>query len=248
MESLQLAGRAALVTGSTQGIGHGIASSLAEAGANLVYHGLQAADMGGAPCIALDLLQPGAPAELVEKSFEAAPGLDILVCNAGGFFDVPFLEMEPEKWDRTYALNVRAPYFIVQAFARRLVQEKRGGSVILISSTNGSMAEPDSTAYDSSKGALVMLTRTLALNLAAYNIRVNGLAPGLIRTPLTETWLGRETAMRLHYEKNIPLGRVGLPRDLGGAAVLLASSASDYITGQTITVDGGLTVSQIGPL
>lgn len=217
-------------------------------GASVAYHGLQAAPEVGSVCLPLDLAQPAAPQLLVERALAVLPNLNILVCNAGGFFDAPFMEMTPAAFDKTFTLNVRAPYFLAQAFARHLVQHKRPGSIVLVASTNGLQAEPDSTAYDTSKGALIMLTRTLAISLAQYNIRVNCLAPGLIRTPLTERWLDSEVEMREHYEKNIPLHRVGLPRDCAGAAVFLASEASAYITGQTIVVDGGLTSSQIGPL
>ena len=248
MKPLALAGRAALVTGSTQGIGQAIAASLGEAGARVIYHGLEATDDINSLCLAMDLAGPDAPERLMNHAFFHAPDLDILVCNAAGFFDVPFLEMTPAAWERTYALNVRAPYFLVQAFARHLVEEKRGGAVVIVSSTNGLQAETDSTAYDSSKGALMALTRSLAVDLAAHSIRVNCLAPGLISTPLTQRWLDSDAAKRTHYEKNIPLGRVGLPHDCGGAVAFLVSDAAAYITGQIIIVDGGLTASQIGPV
>jgi NAD(P)-dependent dehydrogenase (short-subunit alcohol dehydrogenase family) len=244
---IDLSGRAALVTGSTQGIGRAIAEALREHGARVVYHGMEA-NVELKPCLAMDLLQPESPTLLMEQAFAIAPELDIVVCNAGGFFDAPFLEMTPERWEKTFALNVYAAYFLVQSFARRLVAEQRGGSVILVSSTNGLQGEANSTAYDSSKGALVMMTRTLAVNLAEYSIRVNCLAPGLIRTPLTEKWLDAKADKRAHYEKNIPLGRIGLAEDCAGAAAFLASDAATYITGQVMVIDGGLTASQIGPL
>lgn len=248
MQSTPLAERAALVTGSTQGIGQAIAQAMGEAGARVVYHGLDVVAGLDSPCLTMDLTQPDAPERLMEEAFALASELDILVCNAGGFFDLPFLEMTFERWEKTQALNVRAPYFLTQAFARRLAQGKRGGSIIIVSSTNGLQAEADSTAYDISKGALVMMTRTLALNLASYNIRVNCLAPGLIRTPLTTKWLDKNTEKRAHYEKNIPMGRIGIASDCAGAAIFLASDAATYITGQVIAIDGGLTASQIGPL
>ena len=146
-------------------------------------------------------------------------------------------------------LNVRATYFLVQAFARELVARQRPGAVVIVSSTNGFQAEDDSTAYDTSKGALVMMTRTLAQSLAPHGIRVNGLAPGLIHTPLTDSWLGgKKPETRRHYEKKILLGRVGEAEDCAGTAVFLLSAASSYVTGQVLVVDGGLTVGQIGKL
>ncbi|MFI5356995.1 MAG: SDR family NAD(P)-dependent oxidoreductase [Opitutales bacterium] len=247
MNAFSLANRAALVTGSSKGIGLGIAQGLHEAGATVVYHGNTARPPSipaGGSFVAGNLLEPGTPARLVAAALAAQPGLDLLVANAGSFFDRPFLEMDAETWDRTMNLNVRATYFLCQAFARELIARKRPGAMVLISSTNGFQSEEDSTAYDSSKGALVMMTRSLAQALAPHGIRVNGIAPGLIRTPLTSA-LGF-SAKASHYEKKTLLGRLGEPEDCAGAAVFLLSPASAYIVGQIVVVDGGLTVGQIG--
>jgi len=250
MKAFSLAPSAALVTGSTQGIGHGIALGLQEAGASVVYHGLGSRPPSlpdDAAFVSGDLLVPETPVALVSAAFAANPALDLLVCNAGSFFDLPFLDMAAEQWDRTMNLNVRATYFVVQAFARALVARQRRGSVVIISSTNGFQSEPDSTAYDTAKGALVMMTRSLAHSLAPHGIRVNGLAPGLIHTPLTAGWLsGKQPELRRLYEKKILLGRIGEPADCAGAAVFLLSPAASYITGQVLVVDGGLTVGQVG--
>ena len=243
-----LNGRSALVTGSTQGIGRAIADALGHSGARVIYHGKEGEPEVGSLCLPLDLTQPAAPQLLMERALKIAPDLSILVCNAGGFFDAPFLEMTTGAFDKTFDLNVRAPFFLAQAFARHLVQRKRGGSIILVSSTNGLQSEPDSNAYDASKGALLSLARSLTVSLAPFEIRVNCLAPGLIRTPLTQRWIDSNVPLRAHYEKNIPLGRIGTPPDCGGAAVFLASDDARYITGQTLVVDGGLTASQIGSL
>jgi NAD(P)-dependent dehydrogenase (short-subunit alcohol dehydrogenase family) len=247
MSLFDLSGHAALVTGSSRGIGRGIADGLHEAGANVIYQSFSKPAEGlpeGAVCLQSDLSQPDAPFELINQAFEQAPNLDTLVCNAGSFYDTTFLDMTSERWAQTMDLNVRAPYFLIQSFTKRLVEEKRAGSVIIIGSTNGFQAEYESTAYDTSKGALVMMTRSLALNLADYGIRVNSIAPGLIRTPLT-SWLDNDHATRTHYEKNIPLHRIGNLEDCAGAAVFLSSAAASYITGHVIVVDGGLTLSQI---
>jgi NAD(P)-dependent dehydrogenase (short-subunit alcohol dehydrogenase family) len=252
MSSFSLIHHAALVTGSSQGIGFAIASDLREAGARVVFHGLPVRGdhiPDESPYVSADLMQPDGPARLVTAAFGALPQLDTLVCNAGSFFDVPFLEMSRERWDRTVQLNITATYFVAQEFAKRLVSEKRGGSIVITTSTNGFQAEADSTAYDTSKGALVMLIRSLAVSLAPHGIRVNGLAPGLIKTPLNAQWLeSRDNGLVAHYEKKILLGRIGKPEDCTGAVTFLCSPAASYITGEIITVDGGLTTVQIGKL
>jgi NAD(P)-dependent dehydrogenase (short-subunit alcohol dehydrogenase family) len=183
----------------------------------------------------------------VARAFELQPDLDILICNAGSFCDLPLLEMTRERWDKTMRLNLASTFFTAQAFAKRLVAARRAGSIVITSSTNGFQAEADSCAYDASKGALVMLTKSLAVSLADHDIRVNGIAPGLIKTPLTSVWMeGRNRDLIEHYEKKILLRRVGLPEDVASAAVFLCSEAAGYITGEVLVIDGGLTVGQIG--
>lgn len=249
MKTFSLQGRAALVSGSSKGIGLAIGLGLREAGAKVVFHGTSPRPSQIPPDSAYttaDLFERSAPPDLLRAALEVTPGLDLLVCNAGSFFDVPFLEMTRELWDKTLRLNLTSAYFLVQEFAKHLVAQGRGGAVVIVSSTNGFFAEADSTAYDTSKGALIMLTKSLALSLAEHRIRVNGLAPGLIRTPLTARWLDAREDLKTHYEKKILLGRVGVPEDCAGAAVFLCSPAANYITGHILTVDGGITTGQIG--
>ena len=249
MPPFSLADQTVLVTGSSQGIGYALARAAHDAGAFVVFHGKEPTPPE-LPARALylsgDLLAPDGAATLVARAFAARPELSLLVCNAGSFFDVGFLAMTPALFQRTMDLNVRANYFLAQGFARELQARGRGGAMVLTSSTNGFQPEEDSTAYDTSKGAIVMLTRTLAQSLAPQGIRVNGLAPGLIKTPLTAGLLN--TAKVAHYEKKIVLGRLGEPADCAGAVVFLLSPAASYITGQIIVVDGGLTLGQIGRL
>src|SRR5688572_30064535 len=144
--SFSLAGHAALVTGSSRNIGLAIARELESAGARVVYHGMETAPPegpAGADYLSLDLLAQGAPHHLIEQAFARQPDLDLLVCNAGGYFDVPFLEMDEARWDRTMRLNVQAAYFVAQAFARELVARGRAGAIVLTCSTNGFQPEDD---------------------------------------------------------------------------------------------------------
>ncbi|MBE7497598.1 MAG: SDR family oxidoreductase [Verrucomicrobiaceae bacterium] len=247
MKAFSLDGHAALVTGSSQGIGLAMGNALQEAGARVVFHGLQTSVEGLTSYVQADLMQNDGPQRLVDAAFQLEPSLDTLVCNAGSFFDLPFLEMTRERWDKTMQLNLASAFFTAQAFAKCLVAEKRGGSIVITSSTNGFQGEMDSCAYDASKGALVMLTKSLAVSLADHGIRVNGIAPGLIKTPLTAQWMeSKDRSVLDHYEKKILLRRVGAPEDVAGAVTFLCSEAASYITGEIIVIDGGLTSCQIG--
>jgi NAD(P)-dependent dehydrogenase (short-subunit alcohol dehydrogenase family) len=249
MSDFSLRGHAALITGSSRGIGAGIARAFAAAGAEMVLHGLDESPSDSAlrsyPYLREDLLADGGTDQLLKDSFAANPGLDLLVCNVGSYFDAPFLEMTGELWDKTMRLNVESAYFLAQGFAKRLVSLRRPGAIVITSSTNGFQPEFDSTAYDTSKGALVMMTRSMALSLAEHGIRVNGLAPGFIETPMTSQSLSRVGGLKAALEMKIALGRIGQPSDCGGAVVFLCSAAASYITGQILVVDGGLTLGQL---
>ena len=207
MNPFSLANQTVLVTGSSQGIGLAIARAAHAAGAEVIFHGKDAAAPALPPerarYLAGDLLEADGANQLIVRAFAARPELSLLVCNAGSFFDVPFLEMTPALFQRTMDLNVKANYFAAQAFAREMQQRRRSGAIVLTSSTNGFQPEDDSTAYDTSKGAVVMLTRTLAQSLTAKGIRVNGLAPGLIKTPLT---FALSADRQEHYKKKILMG------------------------------------------
>lgn len=223
-----------------------MADGLAAAGAKVIRHGLSIPEGQPGPVIAVDLMQPGSEEELVAQAFAMDPGLDLLVCNAGIYIDVPYLEMDRERWAKTIRVNLEAPYFIIQAFARRLVAARRSGAVVLTSSTNAFQAEDVSSAYDISKGGIATMTKSLAVSLAKHGIRVNSVAPGLIRVPRIDHFLTPENVA--HYQRKILAGRIGMPEDCAGACAFLCSDAAAYITGETIVVDGGLTTQQIGTL
>lgn len=252
-----LAGRRALVTGSTQGVGRAIAISLAAAGADVLIHGRCREDGGDdvrQDCLAQgvranviygDLAGPtaAAVAQLASAADQALPDIDTLVSNAGTYADVPFLELTVDSFERTMRLNVASHFFLIQAFARKWIATGVRGRVLLIGSINGRLAEPVHAAYDTSKGAIEMMVKTLCVELAPYGIRVNGLAPGLFVTPLTQPALADPTVMswmKLHT----PNGQVPEPSVAGEAAAFLLSDAAQHIHGHMLMVDGGMSIWQ----
>jgi NAD(P)-dependent dehydrogenase (short-subunit alcohol dehydrogenase family) len=241
-----------LVTGSTQGIGFAIAEAFARQGARLVINShlpdTEAQRRLGAltEChfVQADLSTVTGARGLVEAAHQRLGRLDTLVNNAGTFADVDFEALEESQFDRTFDLNVKGYLFASQAFVRRLEPGQHGASIICIGSTNSLAAEKNSVVYDASKGAILMLIRSLAVTLAERGVRVNGLGPGIIETSLTAAGLGRP-GVRATLERQIPMGRLGAPEDIGGAAVFLASPEAHYITGQMLYVDGGILANQM---
>ncbi len=250
--TFSLKSHTALITGSSKGIGLAIARAFESAEADVLYHGRQPDSapegISTEQFIAADLMSTEGPISLIEEAFKRRPALDTLVANAGSFFDRPLLEMELADWRKTMQLNVDAVFLACQAFAKHLIKSERKGSIIIISSTNAFQSEDNSVAYDTSKGALKMLTRSMAHSLAPYGIRVNGVAPGLIQTPLTAPGFERNPEKRAHYERKILLKRIGAPEECAGPCAFLASDAAAYVTGHILVVDGGLTVGQIGDM
>lgn len=254
---LQLSGRQAFVTGSTQGIGLEIAAALSRAGAGVVLHGLaldtaavaatvRCGSVGRrAPLIPGNLADPmpEGPIGIAEAALKLNPAIDTLVCNAGTFIDVPFLEMSYETFDKTLKLNVYSQYVLVQYFARHWVSRGVRGRILMTGSINGRLSEPVHVAYDTSKGAIDAMVRSLCVSLAPLGIRVNGMAPGLFRTPLTDPAL-RDDRIRRWMELHTPNGVVPGAEVCGGTAVFLLSDAAEHIHGQMILVDGGMSAWQ----
>jgi NAD(P)-dependent dehydrogenase (short-subunit alcohol dehydrogenase family) len=254
---IHLRGRAALITGSTKGVGRSIAEAFARAGANVVLHGRALNDDaqaalaacracgGAAEFITGDLAGPTIAGvdEVFANAVRVMPHIDILVNNAGTYIDKPFLEMDWETYAHTMGLNVASPYFLTQRFARHWVAQGVRGRVLMIGSINGRLAEPTHTAYDSSKGAIDAMVRSLCVSLAPLGIRVNGLAPGLVRTPLTSV-IDHDARFAKWMELHTPSGEVPHSDVCGGGAVFLCSDYAEHIHGQMLLVDGGMSAWQ----
>lgn len=248
---MKLSGKIALVTGSSQGIGEGIAIRLAEEGADVVIN-YRSHPEGAAKAVAkvektgrrgfavqADLSQLSEIRRLVDESIAHFGRLDLLVNNAGIEKNASFLEVTEEDYDWVLDVNLKGVFFTTQYFVRHLSDRKRPGKVINISSVHEELSFPHFASYCASKGGLRMLTRTLSVELAPLGITINNVAPGAIQTPINTSLL-QDKAKLAALLHNIPLGRLGQPADVAGAVVYLASSDADYVTGSTLVVDGGL--------
>tara|TARA_R110000787_G_scaffold23969_2_gene68323 strand:+ start:528 stop:1289 length:762 start_codon:yes stop_codon:yes gene_type:complete len=243
----RLDGKRALVTGAGRGIGLLAARALAAYGAHVtlvarsrgeIENAAQAIieDGGQAEPLVLDVMD----VEAVRRAVGDAPAFDILVNNAGTNSPGPFVEVEPESFDRVNDLNVKAAFFVAQAVVRRLIALERPGSIINISSQMGHVGAANRTIYCTTKFALEGMTRSMAVELAPLGIRVNAIAPTFIETPMTAPFLEDEN-FRSSVLSKIKLRRLGKVEDLAGALILLASDASGLMTGSSILVDGGWT-------
>lgn len=254
---ISLKGHAALVTGGTMGVGRAIAVQLAACGSDIVLHGLvddaaaqdtvEEVRSQGVRCELITGDLSGPTEQAVARVYRAAVStgmtIDILMSNAGTYSEGEFLELDLATFDRTMKLNVYSHFFLIQKFARQWIEKGTNGRVLLTGSINGRLAEQTHAAYDTSKGAVEMMVRTLAVTLAPHNIRVNGMAPGLVRTPLTAPALdqpGVTEWMKLHT----PNGQVPGPEACAGAAAFLVSDEACHIQGQMLLVDGGMSVWQ----
>lgn len=248
---MKVSGKIALVTGGSQGIGEAIALRLADEGADVIVnyrsHPERAAavvkkieQMGRRGfAVQADLGEMDAVRRLLEESLAHFERLDLLVNNAGIEKRAPFLEASEEDFDQVLEVNLKGVFFLSQLFARHLRDTKRPGKIINISSVHEELAFPNFASYAASKGALKMLARNLAVELAPFGITVNNIAPGAIETPINANLLDDKPKLDALL-KNIPLRRLGQPSDVAGAVVYLASADADYVTGATLVVDGGL--------
>lgn len=244
-----LDGKVSIVTGGGRGLGYGIALALAGAGSDLVIASRSRNELERASQeimeetkrkvlpLPLDLAREGEIERLVETVLKEFGGIDVLVNNAGTTVRKPFLEVTEKEFDDVVHLNLRAVFFLTQAVVKKMIKQKKG-KIINIASLGSQIGLRNISAYTATKGGITSLTKTLALELAPYNINVNAIAPGYYRTQLTDALFRDEQGYRWVLSR-IPLGRPGVPEDLAGAAIFLASPASDYVTGQILFVDGG---------
>lgn len=237
-----------LITGSGKGIGRGIAIAAAQMGAKVLLNSRTPSDLeevaseirangGEAQPVVFDVSNMDEIARGAQAAIEVWGRIDVLVNNAGTNRPKPALELSEEDWDAIYDLNLKGLFFLTQTLVKPMIARKNG-KIINISSTMGLVGGPLRTAYSGSKGGVVLLTKGLAVEWAPHNVTVNAVAPAFTRTPLADVLLQRKE----FYEdvvRRIPMGRVGEVDEVVGAVLFLASEAANWVTGQTIAVDGG---------
>jgi len=248
LEQFKLHDRVALVTGASTGLGAAIAVALAEAGAQVSCHGntrspestcdrIQSAG-GVAHAIAGDLVKPETARSLVEQTLERFGRIDILVNNAGTIRRAPAVDYSDDDWATVIEVNLSSVFRLSQLVGKQMIERQRGGKIVNIASLLSFQGGITVPAYAASKGGVAQLTKALANEWARFGINVNAIAPGYMRTSNTAALQADETRNRQILER-IPAARWGEPEDLAGAAVFMCSSASDYVNGHVLVVDGG---------
>lgn len=246
-----LSGKVAIVTGGGRGIGRAISLGFARAGADVIVAARTAAEIedtatviqaegGKALPVVTDVRNTDQVANLRDKALDSFGHIDILVNNAGGHFYLPVLETSIKAWETLIRENLNSVFICSKIIGEIMVNQKTG-NIINIGSINGIGPSPNSASYGAAKAGIINFTKTLAVEWAPYNIRVNAIAPGAIITEGSTNFAQKNPDRWEPKLKKILLGRFGKPEDIAGLAIFLASNASSYITGQTIEISGGIT-------
>ncbi len=244
MTAARFGGQVVVVTGAGSGIGAAAASRFRSEGACVVYADIDADRLAGvaesesALTVAADVSDPRSVADLVGATLDRFGRVDVVVSNAGIWRGAPFLEISDEEWDTVLGVNLKGTFLVCRGFARAMAAAGTGGSIIVTASTNSFLAEPDSAHYNASKGGVVMLVKSMAVDLAQARIRVNAVAPGTIRTNINADVQALPDGASPLFAFP-PARRWGEPEDLAGPISFLASPDADYITGSILVVDGG---------
>ncbi len=241
--------RVAIVTGAAQGIGRAIALGLAKEGAHIAVADVQVEKAAATAreieamgrkslAVRMDVSDLADLTRTIDLTLKHFGNIDILVNNAGIALPTPFLETTTEAWDRIININLKGAFFCSQLVARVMVKQGHG-KIVNVASTSAFVAGRVEVPYAISKAGVRMLTAAASAELAPYNVNMNAIAPGLIRTALTEKHFPSAEAMEARIKAKVPMGRAGIPEDLVGAVIFLCSDAADYVTGHTLVVDGG---------
>jgi gluconate 5-dehydrogenase len=253
MELFRLDGKVAIVTGGSRGLGFWMAEGLAEAGADIVLCARKLAPCEeaakaireiGARCAAFscDVSDPGQVKDVVEKALAEFGHIDILINNAGFIWEEPLENMSLEKWNRTLAINATGTFLFTQEVGKQMIKQRQGKIINIASVAALVSADPElsnTVAYSASKGAVVALTRDLARKWCQYNININSIAPGYFATKMSKFMVENRQPQLM---RTIQMKRLGTKDDIKGVAVFLCSAAANYITGQTLAVDGGIVI------
>ncbi|MGA2352282.1 MAG: glucose 1-dehydrogenase [Terracidiphilus sp.] len=246
-----LRGKVAIVTGASSGIGQAIAERLGAEGARIIVDYLGTPERAekterivkkagtDAEIVKADVTEMQDMKKLVDAAWERFGSSDILINNAGVEHKSAFIDTAESDYDQVMAVNLRGPFFMTQAFVRRLRDANRPGRVVNISSVHEDMVFPGFATYCCAKGGLRMLMRDLAVELGPLGITVNNVAPGAISTPINKALLEDKPKLNVLLA-NIPLGRIGTPEDVAGLVAFLCSDDASYVTGSTFVIDGGL--------
>lgn len=248
MKMFDLSGKAAIVVGGASGIGRAIALGFSEAGADVVLADLNVQGLDEvskeveakgrrALTVRTDVTNEEEVERMVAQALQGLGRVDVLVCSAGATVRKPVLELSKQEFEHVLAVNLVSVFLCGKAVGRLMVEQGKG-SIINLASIMGLVALPGRPAYDSSKGGVVLLTKSMALEWAEHKVRVNSLCPGFTRTPFTQA-LWEDPERLAMIEERTPMKRLALPEEMVGAAIFLASDASQYVTGSSLFVDGG---------